>query len=84
MAGRDFTKELQERSYKELSQELNLVIRALESNELELEDALIYYEKGVNLLRMLKLRLNEAEQRVETLMGELEPELDTEIDGKLS
>lgn len=81
---KNFAADLQNRSYKELSQELNLVIRALESNELELEDALKYYEKGVSLVRVLKLRLSEAEQRVETLMGELEPELDVEIDTKLS
>lgn len=73
-----------EMSYKEISAELEQVIRALESDQLELEASLRYYERGVELVRKLKTRLEEAEQRVETLMGELEPELDTEIDVKLS
>ena len=56
--------------------ELDGIVRVLESNSLELEDSLVSYERGVALLRALQGRLNEAQQKVEVLMGELEGEVD--------
>ena len=56
--------------------ELDGIVRVLESNSLELEDSLVSYEHGVSLLRALQGRLNEAQQKVEVLMGELEGEVD--------
>ena len=56
--------------------ELDGIVRVLESNSLELEDSLVSYERGVSLLRALQGRLNEAQQKVEVLMGELEGEVD--------
>ena len=55
---------------------LDGIVRVLESNSLELEDSLVSYERGVSLLRALQGRLNEAQQKVEVLMGELEGEVD--------
>lgn len=71
-------------SYKSLSLELEAIVRSLESDQLELEASLEEYEKGVYLLKLLKEKLSQAEQKVETLMGEIEPELDDEVDQKLS
>lgn len=73
-----------EMSFNEASLELERVIRMLESNQLELEESLEAYERGVALVRALKVRLNEAEQKVETLLGEIEPEADEQIDTRLS
>lgn len=73
-----------EMSFNEASLELERVIRMLESNQLELEESLEAYERGVALVRALKTRLNEAEQKVETLLGEIEPEADEQIDTRLS
>ena len=56
--------------------EVDGIVRVLESNSLELEDSLVSYERGVSLLRALQGRLNEAQQKVEVLMGELEGEVD--------
>ncbi len=52
--------------------ELEQIVRALESGQLELEESLERYERGVALLRSCQAKLAEAEQRVTVLMGELE------------
>lgn len=75
---------VEELTFRQASEELEGVIRSLESNQLELEESLKAYERGVALVRTLKVRLTEAEQKVETLMGEIEPESDESIDTKLS
>ena len=57
--------------------ELESIVSALESGQLDLEDSLARYERGVALLRACQARLAEAEQRVTMLMGELEQDEDT-------
>lgn len=52
--------------------ELESIVCALEGGQLELEDSIARYERGVALLRACQTRLVEAEQRVTMLMGELE------------
>ena len=52
--------------------ELEGIVGVLEGNTLELEDSLKSYERGVALLGALKKRLNDAQQKVDVLMGELE------------
>lgn len=67
---------IEELTFREAMAELDGIVRVLESNSLELEDSLVSYERGVSLLRALQGRLNEAQQKVEVLMGELEGEVD--------
>jgi exodeoxyribonuclease VII small subunit len=71
-------------SYKEASDELERIIKSLESNQLELEESLESYQRGVALLSDLRRRLTDAEQRVEVLMGEIEPEDEESHDTSLS
>lgn len=52
--------------------ELETIVRALESGQLELEEGLARYERGVALLRSCQERLAAAKQRVTMLIGELE------------
>jgi exodeoxyribonuclease VII small subunit len=52
--------------------ELEQIVRALESGQLELEEGLERYERGVSLLRACQDKLAQAKQRVTTLIGELE------------
>jgi exodeoxyribonuclease VII small subunit len=52
--------------------ELESIVAALEGGQLDLEDSLARYERGVALLRACQSRLAEAEQHVTMLMGELE------------
>lgn len=75
---------LEDLTFKQASDELERVIRSLESNQLELEASLSTYERGVALVGMLKKQLTAAEQKVETLMGEIEPESSDEVDTTLS
>lgn len=63
-----------ELSFGDALAELDQVVAALEGGELELEDSLTRYERGVALLRSLQAKLAEAEQKVTMLIGELECE----------
>lgn len=60
-----------ELSFREAMGELEGIVSLLESGTLELEDSLMKYARGVELLASLKERLNSAEQQVSVLMGEL-------------
>jgi len=51
--------------------ELETIVAALESGQLELEDSLSRYERGVALLQSLQTKLADAQQRVTMLIGEL-------------
>lgn len=64
----------QELSFGSALSELESIVGALESGSLELEDSLERYERGVALLRSLQGRLQEAQQKVTMLLGELEAE----------
>lgn len=57
-----------ELTFKEASIELEQVVRSLESGELELEEALARYARGVELLKSLRQRLSQAEQKVQVLL----------------
>jgi len=70
----------EELTFKQASEELEIILRQLESNQLELEESLEKYERGVALLRVLQVRLNDAQQRVSVLLGELEIRNDDQMD----
>ena len=63
-------------TYRESTAELEQVVRALESNQLELEESLELYKRGVELLASLRARLADAEQQVSALMGQIEVDTD--------
>ncbi len=72
-------------TFREAMNELNSIVEQLESNTLELEESLVKYERGIALLRYLRSSLNNAQQKVEVLMGELDTSAtDEEIDTNLS
>lgn len=71
--------EAQEQTPEDLSfgdalTELESVVASLEGGQLELEDSLARYERGVVLLRALQVKLADAQQKVTMLIGELESE----------
>lgn len=77
-------KNVDELSFRDAMAALDEIVSALESNTLELEDSLVAYEKGVELLRNLRGRLDGAQQKIDVLMGELEStESDEIIDSTL-
>ncbi len=64
----------EELAFGEALAELDQVVAALEGGQLELEDSLVRYERGVALLRALQGKLADAQQKVTMLIGELEAE----------
>ena len=72
-------KPIEELSFREAMAELDQIVSVLESNTLELEDSLVSYERGVSLLTNLQKRLDEAQLKVDTLMGQLQPEKSDEM-----
>ena len=72
-------KQIEEMTFREMMDELDGIVNVLESNTLELEDSLKSYERGIVLMRTLKERLNDAQQKVNVLMGELSGEEDDAV-----
>ena len=71
-------KPIEQLTFREAMAELDGIVGTLESNPRELEDSLAKYERGVALLRALQGRLSDAQQKVDVLMGQLEPEVSDE------
>lgn len=69
-------------SFGEALAELERIVAGLEGGQLELEDSLTQYERGVGLLRTLQGTLADAQQRVTMLIGELEAEADSGEDSQ--
>jgi exodeoxyribonuclease VII small subunit len=68
----DATPSPEQMRFSDALAELEGIVSALEGGQLELEESLARYERGVALLRACQTRLSEAEQRVTMLMGEIE------------
>ena len=60
--------------FGEVLDELETIVRELEGGQLELEESLERYQRGVELLSACRSRLVDAEQKVTTLLGEIETE----------
>ena len=63
-------KSIEDMTFKEASIELEQLVRSLEAGELELEESLERYGRGVELLKSLRARLANAEQKVRVLLDE--------------
>lgn len=72
---------IEDLSYKEASQELERIIRALESGDMELEQSLESYTRGVALVKSLRERLDSAEQQVKILVKDMDG-ADTLVEGE--
>lgn len=73
-------KKIEDMTFKEASIELEQIVRALEAGDLELEESLERYTRGVELLKSLRERLSAAEQKVQVLLdasSEAAPAVDT-------
>lgn len=65
-------RKIEDMTFKEASIELEMIVRALENGDLELEESLEKYGRGVQLLASLRERLANAEQRVQMLVDQSE------------
>jgi exodeoxyribonuclease VII small subunit len=59
-----------ETSFEELQAELELVVGRLERGDVPVDEALQLWQRGEELLRLCRARLEAAEGRVEELSGE--------------
>ncbi len=59
-----------EKPFEEILEQLEGVVRDLESNELPLDEALKRFEEGVALSRKGSARLEDAERRIEEILSD--------------
>lgn len=57
------------RSYKDLSEELSRILSDLESGDLDIDEAVRCYERGLAIVRKLEAHLTRAENKVTELKG---------------
>ena len=65
-----------EPTFKSAIEELEKITDSLESGELELEQSLALFERGVSLIKYCQDRLDSAQARVELLVDSLEGEVE--------
>lgn len=65
-----------EPTFKEAIEELEKITTQLESGELELEQSLALFERGVVLIKFCQDRLDGAQAKVEGLVSSLEGEIE--------
>ncbi|MDM7940976.1 MAG: exodeoxyribonuclease VII small subunit [Methanothrix sp.] len=61
---------------EEALDDLERIVEELESGKKSLEECLDLYEKGMSLVRHCHARLENAQRKIESLTGELPPDLD--------
>lgn len=65
-----------EPTFKEAIEELEKITDSLESGELELEQSLALFERGVGLIKFCQDKLDGAQSKVELLVDSLEGEIE--------
>jgi exodeoxyribonuclease VII small subunit len=70
----DMVREPGESTFEEALGELDRIVEELEGGQLELEQSIERYQRGVELLKALQSKLAGAQQKVTMLIGELEEE----------
>jgi exodeoxyribonuclease VII small subunit len=66
------TEQTREPSFEEARAELERVVVALEDGKTTLDEAIALWERGEELYRLCRQRLDDAEQRIATLSATLE------------
>lgn len=60
-------------NYRQLSQELDEILDALQLGELSIDEALAHYQRGVVIAKQLETYLKEAENRVKKVKAAQRP-----------
>ena len=68
----DAARKPEELSFEEAMGALESIVNSLETDRLPLEEMVTAYERGVNLLRTCRARVETARQRVELITADLE------------
>ncbi len=61
-------KEIKDLSFEEAMDELENVVRQLETGKIKLEDAVSVYERGVKLKEFCESKLNQAKSKIDKLV----------------
>ena len=61
-------KKLENLSFEESLNELDTIVQSLEQGELNLEESMTLFERGLNLSQLSQLKLSSAEQKVKILL----------------
>lgn len=61
-------------NYKELSQELDSILAELQQDDLDVDKALEYYQRGLELARQLENYLSEAENQIRDIKSKFTAE----------
>ena len=61
-------------TFKQSMERLDVIIEALDRNEIELEDAIKLYEEGLQLVKNCDAQLKQFEQRMNVLLADEEEE----------
>jgi exodeoxyribonuclease VII small subunit len=56
-------------------EDLEKIVEELENGKIPLDESLALYERGIKLIRLCNAKLDNAEQRIESLTGELPKDL---------
>jgi exodeoxyribonuclease VII small subunit len=65
-------------SYEKIFDELEKIVHKMDSGDISLEKSMELFEKGMNLIKDGKEKLDQAGARVKTLIDESDSELDSE------
>ena len=65
-------------SYEKIFEELEKIVQKMDSGDISLEKSLDFFEKGMNLIKVAKEKLDQAETRVKTLIDKSDSKLDSE------
>ena len=61
-------KEISTLSFEEAMEELETVVRQLESGKIKLDEAVAVYERGVKLKNLCESKLNDAKSKIDKLI----------------
>ena len=64
-------------SYEKIFDELEKIVHKMDSGDISLEKSMELFEKGMNLIKDGKEKLDQAEARVKTLIDESDSEFDS-------
>ncbi len=60
---------------EEALEDLEKIVEELENGKIPLDESLALFEQGIKLIRLCNINLDNAEQRIESLTGELPEDL---------
>mgnify|MGYP000327238912 CR=1 FL=1 len=62
-------KKLENLSFEESLNELDIIVQSLEQGELSLEESMTLFERGLNLSQISQSKLQDAEQKIKILLA---------------